>query len=62
MQDFWFEIVDEYSDRCGEEFFVQEETEEDAWKVAKKTFPGEKLDCYGPVSEVEAEIMGLDTY
>lgn len=62
---YWWGIEDEDSDLCGEEFFTElnfNATFEDHKKYAKKLFPNENLTCYGRVSAVEAEMMGLDTY
>lgn len=61
---YWFEIVDENSDLCGEEFFTElpDAIKTTHIKYAKSIFPGVKLRCLGPVSEYEAEVMGLDTY
>lgn len=51
----------EFEDKVtGEPFFVEEETEEKAIKVAKKYF--EKPKCYGEVREAYADYMGYDTY
>lgn len=55
---YWFE---DFS--IGEEFFVEEQNEDLAFAVARRYFGEDaKLKCYGVVDEVEAEIMGLDTY
>lgn len=61
---YWWEIVDENSDLCGEEFFTELEdaTREDHTIYANELFPFEHLHCLGEVSQAEAEIMGLDTY
>lgn len=61
---YWFEISDENSDLCGEEFFTELKTSEKSEhiKYAKEIFPGEKIKCLGRVSAAEAEMMGLDTY
>lgn len=61
---YWWGIEDEDSDLCGEEFFTELEnaTLEDHKEYVKKLFPNENLACYGKVSAVEAEMMGLDTY
>lgn len=61
---YWFEIVGEDSDLCGEEFFTELETDDKQAHIAyaKSIFPNEKIRCYGKVSEEEAEAMGLDTY
>ena len=61
---YWFEIVGENSDLCGEEFFTALQNADKKAHVAyaKEIFPGEKIKCLGKVSEEEAEMMGLDTY
>lgn len=65
---FWFEINDENSDLCGEEFFVELDdslgrpTKQSAIDYAQSIFPNEKLHFLGKVSALEAEMMGLDTY
>ena len=63
----WFEVTDEDSENCGEEFFVEVDTtldkaKREAMMIAGINFPATELTCWGRVSEVEAEIMGLDTY
>ena len=63
----WFGFEDENSDLFGEEFVVEvnvtlDKAKAEAIKQAKKIFPNEKIICYGRVSELDAEIMGLDTY
>lgn len=63
---YWFEIVGEDSDLCGEEFLVEfpnGTTKVEAIEYVKyRLFPNEKVKCYGKVSDEEAEMMGLDTY
>lgn len=61
---YWFEIVGEDSDLCGEEFFTElpNATKEQHVIYAHEVFPHEELRCYGKVSAAEAEMMGLDTY
>ena len=61
---YWWEIVDENSDLCGEEFFTElkDATRADHTKYAHEIFPDERLKCLGKVSFAEAEMMGLDTY
>lgn len=61
---YWFGIVGEYSDLCGEEFFTElkNASKEEHIKYAQEQFPNEELKCYGRVSEEYAEMMGLDTY
>lgn len=63
----WFAITGEDSDLCGEEFFVEvyttlDKAKAEAIHMAERIFEGEQLICYGRVSQVEAEMMGLDTY
>ena len=64
---FWFEVIGEYSDLCGEEFFVEVNADEEnsratASDIAAENFPNEKLKCHGRVALEMAEMMGLDTY
>ena len=61
---YWFVVDDEDSDIDGEEFFteLQNATRADHIKYAREVFPGVKLKCYGKVSAIEAEMIGLDTY
>ena len=62
MWDFLFEVVDEDSDLCGEQFFVECNNLHIAWEVAIDNFGGVELDCIGKYTVEEAEILGLDTY
>ena len=61
---YWFEIVGEDSNLCGEEFFTALEngTKKDHINYANQLFENEQIKCLGRVSEEEAEMMGLDTY
>ncbi len=60
---FWFEVTDEESELCGEEFFVEAPTIDDAIATARVYFPVEiELTCHGKVREEFAEMMGYDTY
>ena len=63
---YWFEVIGENSDLCGEEFFVEVESGADAlemaWDIACENFPDEELKCYGAVTSYFAEMAGLDTY
>ena len=63
----WFGFEDENSDLCGEEFFVEvnvtlDKAKAETIKQAKRMLPKEKITCYVRVTELEAEIMTLDTY
>ena len=67
MITWWFEIVDEDSDLCGEQFFVEVDRCEDdpraiAIDLAGELFGDVEMECLGRVSAFEAEMMGLDTY
>ena len=61
---YWWEVIDEESDLCGEEFFTElpDATEAGHREYADWIFPGTQLRCLGQVSQEEAEMMGLDTY
>jgi len=61
---YWWEVIDEKSDLCGEEFFTElpNATKVAHYEYARWNFPGVKLRCLGQVSQEEAEMMGLDTY
>jgi len=61
---YWWHIYGEGSPLEGEEFFTELRTddEQEHRKHAQSIFPGEMLNCLGRISEVEAEMIGLDTY
>lgn len=61
---YWWEMDNEDSILCGEEFFTELKTpdKEEHRKYAQSIFPNESLKCLGKVTETEAEMMGLDTY
>ncbi len=60
----WWEIIGEESDLCGEEFFTELEdaTKADHIAYVHALFPNEEVRCIGKVTAYEAEMMGLDTY
>lgn len=66
--DFLFEVIGEDSPICGENFFVEVDTdyEDDpraiAWEIAVEYFPDEKLECLGAFPPSLAEALGYDTY
>lgn len=62
MWDYLFECVDEDSKLCGEQFFVECDSLEEAWMIADSNFPNEELDYLGKYDPEEAEILGYDTY
>lgn len=62
---YWWEVTDEESDLCGEEFFTElpdDATKATHFEYASWIFPGVELHCLGQVSQEEAEMMRLDTY
>ena len=61
---YWFAIVGEYSDLCGEEFLTELEnaSKQEHIDYAHRLFPNEEIRCYGKLTELEAEMMGIDTY
>ncbi len=61
---YWWEVTDENSDIYGEEFFTElkDGTRKDHLKYVQDLFPNTKVQCYGEVTEDEAEMMGFDTY
>ena len=67
MKDYLFEIVDEDSELCGEQFFVECDSWEEAWQVVIDNFGKDamlyhKIEGIGEYSLEEAEILGYDTY
>ena len=62
MWNYLFEITSEWSDMCGEQFFVQCDTRDEADEILGEYFWGEKCHYLGRYSDEEAEIMGYDTY
>lgn len=63
-KDYLFEFADEYSENCGERFFVElfDVDAVDAIKYACDLFPDEELTYLGEYSVEEAEAYGYDTY
>lgn len=62
MWNYLYEIIGEESQYCGEMFFVQCDTLEEAEEILKLYFTGKKLRYIGPFDDEEAEAMGYDTY
>ena len=62
MWNYLFEIVGEWSEICGEQFFVQCDTRTEADEILSQCFWGEKVKYLGKYTDEEAEMMGLDTY
>ena len=61
--DYLFEITDEDSDYCGEQFFVECKKGEDPWIVVQMNFcTTEGIELIGKYTPEEAEILGYDTY
>lgn len=61
---YWWEITDEDSDLCGEEFFTElkDATRKAHFDYVRQLFPNTTVCCHGKVNAVEAEMMGLDIY
>lgn len=62
MKHYLFEITSEWSDNCGEQFFVQCDTREEADEILSRYFWGEEVKCLGNYTDEEAEMSGLDEY
>jgi len=63
MWNYLFEIVSEWSENCGEQFFIQCNTKEEADELlASCLVEGEHCDYLGRFTDEEAEMMGFDTY
>ena len=63
---YWFEVTDEDSDLCGEEFFVETKAGfgslAKAWEIVRENFGDIEIECLGPIGAFQAAMMGLDTY
>ena len=67
MLDYMFEVVGEYNDLCGEQFFVECNTIAEAWQIVADNFGAEmiineEIKYVGLYTPEEAEWLGLDTY
>lgn len=62
MWNYLFEFADEWDERCGERFFVQCDTEEEADEILGQYFWGNRIHPLGKYTDDEAEEMGYDTY
>lgn len=62
MWNYLFEIISEWSENYGEQFFIQCDTREKADEILSQYFQGEKVKYLGKYTDEEAEIMGYDTY
>ena len=62
MNNYLFEVVSEYSEACGEQFFIQSDNYQEAEEILAQYFWGDEVKYLGRYSDEEAEIMGLDTY
>ena len=61
--DYLFENVNEDSDWCGEQFFIECKENEDPWIIVKMNFcTTEDFELIGEYTPEEAEILGYDTY
>ena len=62
MRNYLFEIITEDSEFEGYQFLVQETSKENALKVAQENFPEELIEYCGKMTDLEAEMWGLDTF
>lgn len=62
MWNYMFEVTSDWSENCGEQFFVQCDTREEADEILSDYFWGDRVEYRGRYTDEEAEMMGLDTY
>ena len=62
MWNYLFEVVSEWSENCGEQFFVQCDARKEADEIVSDNFWGDKVKYLGKYTDEEAEMMGFDTY
>jgi len=62
MKNYLFEVTGEWSELCGECFFVQCNNRKEANEALDTYFWGEEVKCLGIFTDEEAECMGYDTY
>ena len=60
MYNYLFEIVSEWSDNYGKQFFVQCDTREKADEILSQCFWGEKVKYIGKYTDEEIEMMSDD--
>lgn len=61
MKHYLFEVIEEGHANEGEQFIVGAATRKQAHEIAHDNF-GCTCQCYGEISEEEAEASGLDEY
>lgn len=61
MKHYLFEIIDEQSENCGEEFIVGADSYTEAREIAQDNF-GMLVRFWHELTEEEAEMSGLDEY
>lgn len=57
MKDYWFR-----DNETGDEFFVECETDDEAWTIVEENNLGGLLEIVDVIEPWEAEQIGLDTY
>lgn len=58
MWDYWF-----FNNESGEEFFVECETEDEAWEIVEENDLNDgNLEIVQVITPDEADIIGLDTF
>lgn len=62
MKHYMFTVIEDGSELEGESFLVGAETVEQAWAIAQSEFPDEELEYDGKLSNIEAEMSGLDEF
>lgn len=62
MNNYLYEIVTPLSRLCGERFFIQCDTMDEADKILAREFFGEYVEYLGTYTDDEAEDIGYDTY
>lgn len=62
MNNYLYEITTYNSRWCGERFFIQCDTMEEAEKILAKEFFGEQTEYLGTYDDDEAEMLGYDTF
>ena len=62
MNNYLYEITTYNSRMCGERFFIQCDTMEEAEKILAKEFFGLDTEYLGTYDDDEAEMLGYDTF
>lgn len=60
MKTYWFVVRNGAYE--GEEFFVEAKDLYEAYDIVQTYWDDTDVECYGTISEAEAEMLGYDTY